>query len=157
KNVSHDSSAALLALTRRQAASEKARATLDQRIDNQHKLANVYSSWITVVNAQERVHINRALRAVAMILAIALLALVIARWIEIVVRRSSMDRRRTQTVYMVTRVSLQVIAVLLILLVILGPPDNLGTFLGLAGAGLTVALKDFIVAFLGWFVLMGKN
>ncbi len=31
------------------------------------------------------------------------------------------------------------------------------TFLGLAGAGLTVALKDFIVGFLGWFVLMGKN
>ncbi len=28
---------------------------------------------------------------------------------------------------------------------------------GLAGAGLTVALKDFIVGFLGWFVLMGKN
>ncbi|HJW08284.1 MAG TPA: mechanosensitive ion channel domain-containing protein, partial [Holophagaceae bacterium] len=25
------------------------------------------------------------------------------------------------------------------------------------GAGLTVALKDFIVAFFGWFVLMGKN
>jgi small-conductance mechanosensitive channel len=25
------------------------------------------------------------------------------------------------------------------------------------GAGLTVALKDFIVAFLGWFVLMGRN
>jgi small-conductance mechanosensitive channel len=31
------------------------------------------------------------------------------------------------------------------------------TILGLAGAGLTVALKDFIVAFFGWFVLMGKN
>jgi small-conductance mechanosensitive channel len=29
--------------------------------------------------------------------------------------------------------------------------------LGLAGAGLTVALKDFIVAFLGWLVLMGKD
>ena len=27
----------------------------------------------------------------------------------------------------------------------------------LAGAGLTVALKDFIVGFIGWFVLMGKN
>ena len=40
---------------------------------------------------------------------------------------------------------------------IFGPPTNLGTFLGLAGAGLTVALKDFIVGFLGWFVLMGKN
>jgi small-conductance mechanosensitive channel len=46
---------------------------------------------------------------------------------------------------------------LLVLLVIFGPPSQLGTFLGLAGAGLTVALKDFIVGFLGWFVLMGKN
>jgi small-conductance mechanosensitive channel len=42
-------------------------------------------------------------------------------------------------------------------LVIFGPPGQLGTFLGLAGAGLTVALKDFIVAFLGWLVLMGKD
>jgi len=43
------------------------------------------------------------------------------------------------------------------LLVIFGPPSQLGTFLGLAGAGLTVALKDFIVSFVGWFVLMGRN
>ncbi|MGH7623683.1 MAG: mechanosensitive ion channel family protein, partial [Gemmatimonadaceae bacterium] len=62
-----------------------------------------------------------------------------------------------QRLYMVTRVSLHVIAVLLILLVAFVPPDNLGTFLCLAGAGLTVALKDFIIAFVGWFVLMGKN
>ena len=34
------------------------------------------------------------------------------------------------------------------------PPSFL---LGLAGAGLTVALKDFIVAFIGWLVLMGEN
>ena len=40
---------------------------------------------------------------------------------------------------------------------IFGPPTQLGTVLGLAGAGLTVALKDFIIAFFGWFVLMGKN
>ena len=56
-----------------------------------------------------------------------------------------------------TRVSIQVLAVVLILLVIFGLPKQLGTVLGLAGAGLTVALKDFIVGFLGWFVLMGKN
>jgi hypothetical protein len=68
-----------------------------------------------------------------------------------------MDRRRTQTLYMVSRVSLQVIAVLLILLVIFGPPENLGTMVGLVGAGLTVALKDFVLGFIGWFVLMGKN
>jgi len=36
-------------------------------------------------------------------------------------------------------------------------PSETTTILGLAGAGLTVAMKDFIVAFFGWFVLMGRN
>ena len=45
----------------------------------------------------------------------------------------------------------------MVLLMIIGPPNQLGTILGLAGAGLTVALKDFIVAFLGWLTLMGRN
>ena len=45
----------------------------------------------------------------------------------------------------------------MILLVVVGLPGQLGTFLGLATAGLTVGLKDFIVGFIGWFVLMGKN
>jgi len=155
--LTHDSSAALLAETRRQAASEKSRSTLDQRIDNQHKLSDVYAGWLGVLGAQERTHINRALRGLAIIIAIVLIGLLLARWIEHIVSRTSMDRRRAQTLYMVSRVSLQVIGVLLILLVVFGPPDNLGTFLGLAGAGLTVALKDFIVGFLGWFVLMGRN
>jgi len=47
--------------------------------------------------------------------------------------------------------------VLVILLVVFGPPTQLSTVLALAGAGITVALKDFIVAFFGWFVLMGKQ
>jgi small-conductance mechanosensitive channel len=33
----------------------------------------------------------------------------------------------------------------------------MATVLALGGAGLTIALKDFIVGFFGWFVLMGKN
>src|ERR1700694_2436639 len=69
----------------------------------------------------------------------------------------TMDRRQVGTLRTVTRVSVQIVAVLFILLVIFGPPTQIATVLGLAGAGLTVALKDFIVGFLGWFVLMGKN
>ena len=56
-----------------------------------------------------------------------------------------------------TCVSLQALGVLLILIAIFGTPNNLGTILGLAGAGLTVALKDFIVSFVGWLVLMGRH
>ncbi len=155
--LSHDSSTALLATTRRRALDEKSRATLDQRVDNQHRLSDAYTGWIGVVVAQETMLMNAALRGLGAILAIILVGMLLALWVERLVGARSLDRRRTQTLYMVTRVSLQVAAVLLILLVIFGPPDNIGTFLGLAGAGLTVALKDFIMAFVGWFILMGKN
>ena len=46
---------------------------------------------------------------------------------------------------------------LLILLVVFGWPQQMPTILGLTTAGLTIALQDFILAFFGWFVLMGKN
>ena len=100
---------------------------------------------------------NYALRGIAIILVIALIGLFFDGWIESVLGKMSMDRRQVETLRTVTRVTVQIVAVLFILLVIFGPPTQLGTFLGLAGAGLTVALKDFIVGFLGWFVLMGKN
>jgi small-conductance mechanosensitive channel len=41
--------------------------------------------------------------------------------------------------------------------VIFGPPKETPTILGLTTAALTIALQDFIIAFLGWFVLIGKN
>jgi small-conductance mechanosensitive channel len=78
-------------------------------------------------------------------------------WIAQLLGRTALDRRQVETLRAVTSVSLQVTGLLFILLVIFGMPTNFGTFLGLAGAGLTVALKDFIVGFIGWFVLMGKN
>ena len=156
-HLSHDSSAALLAIAQRRARDGKIRATLDQRVDNQHRLADAYTGWIAVLRTKEIGVVNRALRGVELILVIVLVTLVLARWIEHMLGAKSLDRRRTQTLYMLVRVSLQVVAALLILLVIFGKPDNLGTILGLAGAGLTVALKDFIIGFIGWFVLMGRN
>ena len=156
-DLSHDSSAALLAMTQRRARNEKAQAALDQRVDNQRQLADVYTRWIGVVDAQERAVINGALRGFAVILIIVLIGIFFEKWIEHVLGTMPMDRRQMQTLFMVSRVSLEIVGVLFILLVVFGRPDNLGTFLGLAGAGLTVALKDFIIGFFGGFVLMGKN
>ena len=155
--LSHDSSRALLASTQRRALEQKIKATLDQRVDNQHQLSDTYNGWRAVVAAHELNIINASLRSLALILVIVLVAILLDRLIEHSLGAKAMDRRRTQTLYMVTRVSLQTIAVLLILLVIFGPPGNLGTMVGLVGAGLTVALKDFVLGFIGWFVLMGKN
>ena len=80
------------------------------------------------------------------------------RWLTgLLGRAHHIDRRQFATLRSVIGVGLQVVAVLLILFMLIGLPGQFGTMLGLAGAGLTVALKDFIVAFIGWFVLMGKN
>jgi small-conductance mechanosensitive channel len=94
---------------------------------------------------------------VSIILGIALVGLFFNTWLDQILSKIKVDRRQLQTLRAATSVSVQIVAILFILLVIFGPPNQLVTFLGLATAGLTVAFKDFIVGFLGWFVLMGKN
>ncbi|MDQ2664707.1 MAG: mechanosensitive ion channel family protein [Gemmatimonadota bacterium] len=155
--LAHDSSAELLRITRRRAAEQKTRGRLDQHVANQRELSAVFLGWTTIVHDQQREEINHLLRAIAIILTIVLVGVLVDAYIEHVLRTISTDRRRTQTLCMVVRVALQVIGVLLVLLVVFGRPSNLGTVLGLAGAGLTVAMKDFIVSFFGWFVLLGKD
>jgi small-conductance mechanosensitive channel len=156
-NANREQSAALVKATKERSGRQKALATLSKRVDNEKQLAAVYGKWIDAVGAHQRTVINNALRGVVIILAIALIGLFFDGWIGNLLKRTSLDRRQLDTLHAVVRVSLQVTAVLFVLLVIFGPPQQLGTFLGLAGAGLTVALKDFIVGFIGWFVLMGKN
>ena len=132
-------------------------SSYNKRIATNKELAGVYGNWIENVAARQRAVVHRSLNDVLLILAIALIAIYFMTVLDHVVGRLRMDRRQLQNLRTVANVSLRVATVLLILLVIFGPPGQLGTFLGLAGAGLTVALKDFIVGFLGWFVLMGKN
>lgn len=156
-NTPGEESAAILKTTKRRAADEKTLATLDKRVENEKELANVYGQWIGIVSAEQNSSLNRGLRGVLVILVIAIIGLFLDDWVRSLLGKLSMERQQVGTLRAVTGVTLQIAGVLLILLVLFGPPTQLGTILGLAGAGLTVALKDFIVAFIGRFVLMGKN
>ena len=147
----------LVVITKQIASDQKALAGFDKRIETEKELADVYGKWIDVVATKQRALVNRGLRGVLIILAIALVAVYFGTLMDKVLSRLRMDRRQMQSLHTVVHVAVRVAALLLVLLVIIGPPGQLGTFLGLAGAGLTVALKDFIVGFIGWFVLMGKN
>ena len=155
--LSGEQLAALVKSKKRSAADQKALSSFDQRIDDQKQLADNYGKWIEVVAAEQRALVHRGLIGLTFILGILLLGLFFDSWLERLLGKTRLDRRQIETLRTVTRVGLQVAGVLFILLVVFGPPGQLGTFLGLAGAGLTVALKDFIVAFIGWLVLMGKN
>jgi small-conductance mechanosensitive channel len=152
-----EESAAVVKITRLRANDQKTLTNLDKRIDDQKQLADVYGKWIGVVSAMQRTVLHQAVVGLTIVLSILLIGVFFDGWLERLLGKTSLDRRQVETLRTVTRVALQIFAVLFILLVIFGPPNQIGTVLGLAGAGLTVALKDFIVGFLGWFVLMGKN
>lgn len=147
----------LLDKTQRMASGEKTLASLDKRLEAEKDLSTNYAQWIAVVAAEQRAVLHRALFGVVLILVIGLVGLYFDHWLEKLLGKTQLERRQMETLRTVTRVAVQVVAVIFILLVIMGPPSQLGTFVGLATAGLTVALKDFIVGFIGWLVLMGKN
>lgn len=156
-DAGREGSRAALNTAKQTAADRKSLAALDKRIDTEKRLAAKYGQWIAVVAAEQRAEVNGALRGVLVILAIAIFGLLLDHWLKRILGNMSIERRRVATLRSATRVMLQIGGVLVVLLIIFGPPTELGTFLGLAGAGLTVALKDFIISFIGWFVLMGKN
>lgn len=129
---------------------------LDKRIQDVQQLAGVYKSWGDLVETRRRGVLNQLLISLAIVLAILLAVVVIMG----VVRRALQDpgdRKRLHQVRVVAEIAVQATGALAVLLVIFGPPTQISTILGLTTAGLTVALKDFIVAFFGWFALMGRN
>jgi small-conductance mechanosensitive channel len=150
-------SGGLLSATRQLAADQKMLTLLDQRITNRKDLSDLYGKWSTLLTTRSSRLLHSALIDVAVVIGILLALLFIDRWLVRLLGRTKLDRRQVATLRTVTRVALQVVGIVSIVLMLIGLPAQLGTFLGIVGAGLTVALKDFIVAFLGWLVLMGKN
>ena len=157
RSRSADEKRAALATTKAITVDQKNLASLDKRVENQRELSAAYTEWLAIVSGRQLEVARRMLIGVSIVLVIALIGLFFNTWLDRVLGTIKIDRRQLQTLRTTARVSVQILAVLLVLLVIFGPPGQLGTFLGLAGAGITVALKDFIVGFLGWLVLMGKN
>ena len=151
------SGASLLTTTRQLAADQKLLTSLDERISDRHQLAETYTRWDEVVASQATTVLHAGLINIITVIVILLLLVFVDQWLEHLLGRLKLDRRQVETLRSVARVGLQIVGILVILLMLIGMPTQLGTMLGIVGAGLTVALKDFIVAFIGWLVLMGKN
>ncbi|HZY62955.1 MAG TPA: mechanosensitive ion channel domain-containing protein [Edaphobacter sp.] len=130
---------------------------LDDRMQTQRQLANVYERWLAQVELQHRIVTHLIFQSLTVIAFLLLCAAVVGALIRAMLNRSKMDKRSLQTLRTIARLALQLVTLLLVLLVIFGAPSHTPTILGLATAGLTVVFQDFILAFFGWFVLMGKN
>jgi small-conductance mechanosensitive channel len=149
--------ASLLTGTRQIAADQRLLTLMDQRIGDRRELADIYSKWSALLGTRGGVVLHSSLISIATIIAIVLVLIFLDGWLERLFGRTKLDRRQIGTLRSVARVSLQIVGIVIILLMLVGVPGQLGTMLGIVGAGLTVALKDFIVGFIGWLVLMGKN
>lgn len=129
----------------------------DDRIQTDQQLASVYGKWSTQVEVQHRIVLHLVLQSLALIAFIGICMVVCDALVRRIMTKPGLDNRRSQTLSSILELSIQVVGLVLILLVIFGTPKETPTILGLATAALTIALQDFIIAFLGWFVLIGKN
>jgi small-conductance mechanosensitive channel len=129
----------------------------DDRIQTQQQLAAVYDKWSAQVLVQHQIVLHLMLRSFTWIALILFCVVVLDALVRHFVERPGLDRRHMQTLRTIFKLAIQAVGVLLILLVVFGAPSQMPAIIGLTTAGMTVALQDFILAFLGWFILMGKN
>ncbi|HTM89834.1 MAG TPA: mechanosensitive ion channel domain-containing protein [Terriglobales bacterium] len=146
-----------LATLKHLAGDQKTLAEFDQRVQDEQELADVYASWVAVLQVRERAEAHAILQSLTWILLVLLAVLVADQLIDRFVSKLGTDRKRFLDLRVVLRFAAQALGVLAVIFIVFGKPAQMPTILGLAGAGLTVALKDFIVGFFGWFVLMGRN
>ena len=144
-----------VAQLRRRSDQTKTLSEYDKRIQACRQLTDVYSRWSAAVEARRRSALHGLVGSLAGVLSIVFGVILINRGIGQAFRQT--DRRRLHQLRTVSKLAVQVTGVLLVLLILFGPPTQMTTLIGLATAGLTVALKDFIVGFFGWFVLLGRN
>jgi small-conductance mechanosensitive channel len=153
----HEDAAALVGRTRAIAADQAILTLLNKRIADQNQLAGIYARWESLASLQSQVLAHAMLLDALIVIGVLIVLLLLDGWLQHLLDGPKLDRRQVETLRSITRVSLRIIAVLIILLIVLGMPSQFATTIGIVGAGLTVALKDFIVAFFGWLVLMGRN
>jgi small-conductance mechanosensitive channel len=129
----------------------------DDRIQTNQQLAAVYAKWGNQVQLQHKIVLHLLLQSLEIILFIAIAMIAADALVRRLLEHPSLDRRQTHTLRTILRVVVQAIGVLMIVLVAFGPPHQMETMIGLATAALTIALQDYILAFLGWFMLVGRN
>jgi len=130
---------------------------LNDRLGAQQQLVALYGRWGQQAELQQKIVIHLILQSLAFIAAICIVVILAGWGLQFALERMVHDPRQKQTLKTVLNLGTQLVGLFLILLIIFGVPQQMPTILGLVTAGLTVVFQDFILAFCGWFVLMGPN
>src|SRR5207302_59931 len=130
---------------------------LGRRLQDEQELSQVYRRWIALVEKRELAALHNLIEILLWILAVLLLVYLAHRLIDQLFGGVHTENKRVETLRNVVKFAAELVGAIVILFIVFGMPSETTTILGLAGAGLTVASKDVIMAFFGWFLLMGRN
>ena len=142
---------------RQLSAQQNIQSILNDRVGAQQQLVALYGRWGEQIEIERKIVVHLILRSLTLIAAICVLVILAGWALQVGLEKMVRDPRQKQTLKTVLNLATQLVGLLLILLAIFGVPQQMPTILGLATAGLTVVFQDFILAFCGWFVLMGPN
>ena len=151
------SSSERVARLQQMAAEQNIQSILNDRLEVHQQLVALYGRWGEQVDIQQKIIVHLILRSLALIAAICMLT-ILAGWVlQLVLEKVNHDPRQKQTLKTVVNLGTQLVGLSFILLAIFGVPRQISTILGLTTAGLTLVFQDFILAFCGWFALMGPH
>ena len=136
---------------------QKNLADLGRRIQDEKELDDIYANWMGLVEVRRRAALHNIIESVLWILLVVLVVYFAHRLIDRLFGGMNAENKRIETLRSVTKFAAEVLGAIVVLFIVFGVPSQTTTILGLAGAGLTVASKDVIMAFFGWFLLMGRN
>ena len=151
-----NSTATTIGQLRAMSGQRKTMMEYDVRIHDEQQLAMIYAAWAELTHAKKLAVLQGILRVLAILVAILMVV-----WLAITAIRREFDRRvkerrRLGHYRVIAELIVELLALVIVLIVIFGAPTQMPAILGLVTAGVTM-MKDFIVAFIGWFPLMGKN
>jgi small-conductance mechanosensitive channel len=130
---------------------------VEDQLQTQQQLSTTYGKWLAQVQVQHAIVTHLALQSFSLIAFLVLCGVLLTTLCGKLLDRLRMEQRRLHTLRTIIILGVQFVTLMLVLLVVFGAPSQVPTILGLGAAGLTVVFQDFILAFFGWFILMGKN
>ena len=136
---------------------QRSMAELDKRIQDHQELASLYGRWGDSLQSRKVDSIHSMLQTLFWMLLIVMVSFLLGRVAEHFLGATTPDHKKLLTLRTVIRFLLKTAALVGVVFVLFGAPEQMPTIIGLVGAGLTVALQGFIVGFFGWFILMGRN
>ena len=139
------------------AAERETLTEYDRRVTDLRELSANYDKWQALLFSRVRLELHYMLRALVWVLVILIAVILLDTAVRRYFDSLPPERSRLRNLRVLLIAMVQTTGCLLILIVIFGKPADIYTFLGLIGAGLAVALKDFILGFIGWFFLMADR